>query len=174
MSDVLLLNSHGHPVSFLPLSVIQWREAVLYMYLNKVTVMHWYDDWMVRSPSWETRVPAVIMLKQYMHNTSRPRYSKNNLYLRDMYQCVYCGTSVTNSTATVDHVLPISCGGRTHWENLVTACGPCNHSKGNNCQIRPLHAPHAPGYYELVRKRKQLGVPVRHPSWNQWLGLEEI
>jgi 5-methylcytosine-specific restriction endonuclease McrA len=174
MSDTLLLNADGQPVSFLPLSAIQWKEAILYMYLDKVTVMNWYDDWMVRSTTWETRVPSVIMLKEYMHKTRKPRFSKGNLYLRDMYECVYCGCSVSKATATMDHVLPLSHGGKTNWENIVTACAPCNHAKGNNKAIRPQYKPHAPGYYELVRKRKQLGIEVRHPSWTQWLDLDEI
>lgn len=144
------------------------------MYLDKVAVMDWYDDWMVRSTSWETRVPSVIMLKEYMQKTRKPRFSKGNLYLRDMYECVYCGCGVSKATATMDHVLPISHGGKTNWENIVTACAPCNHVKGNNPRIRPAYKPHAPGYYELVRKRKQLGIEVRHPSWRQWLDLEAI
>jgi 5-methylcytosine-specific restriction endonuclease McrA len=172
MSDTLLLNADGQPVSFLPLSAIQWKEAILYMYLDKVTVMDWYDDWMVRSTTWETRVPSVIMLKEYMHKTRSPRFSKGNLYLRDMYECVYCGCGLSKATATMDHVLPISHGGKTNWENIVTACAPCNHAKGNNPKIRPAYKPHVPGYYELVRKRKQLGIEVRHPSWYQWLDLD--
>ena len=173
MADTLLLNADGQPVSFLPLSAIQWKEAIMYMYNDKVTVMDWYDDWMVRSPSWETRVPAVIMLKEFMHKNRRPRFSKGNVYLRDMYECGYCGCSVNKGTATMDHVLPVSHGGKTNWENIVTACGPCNHSKGNDRRIKPKYAPHAPGYYELVRKRKVLGVEVRHPSWYQWLGIDQ-
>ena len=172
--DTLLLNADGQPVSFLPLSAIQWKEAIMYMYHDKVTVMNWYDDWMVRSPTWETRVPSVIMLKEYMHKTRTPRFSKGNLYLRDMYECAYCGVNLTKATATMDHVLPISHGGKTNWKNIVTACGPCNHCKGNDKRIKPKYAPHTPGYYELVRKRKQLGVEVKHPSWEPWLDLANV
>lgn len=173
MSDTLVINADGLPVSMLPLSVVQWKEAVMYMYHDKVNVLEWYDDWMVRSPSWETRVPAVIMLKEYLHKTRKPRFSKSNLYLRDLYECAYCGTVVNKTTATLDHVIPISRGGKTTWENSVTACGPCNSRKGNRLDIRPRYKPYAPGYYELVRKRKQFGFEVRHPSWTQWLGLEQ-
>jgi len=172
--DVLLLNADGQPVNFLPLSAIQWKEAILYMYHDKVTVLDWYDNWMVRSPTWETKVPSVIMLKEYMQKSRNPRFSKSNLYLRDMYSCMYCGDTVNHTTATMDHVLPVSHGGRTNWTNIVTACAPCNHSKGNNKLIRPTYKPHAPGYYELVRKRKQMGVEIRHPSWVPWLALDDV
>ena len=176
MSDTLVINADGLPVSMLPLSVVQWKEAIMYMYHDKVTVLEWYDDWMVRSPSWETRVPAVIMLKDYLHKTRKPRFSKSNLYLRDIYECCYCGTHVNKSNATMDHVVPLSKGGKTNWENIVTACGPCNSRKGNHVgpQWKPKYKPYAPGYYELVRKRKQFGFDLRHPSWAAWIGLEEI
>lgn len=174
MSDTLVINADGLPVNMLPLSVVQWKEAVLYMYHDKVSVLEWYDDWTVRSPSWETRVPAVIMLKEYLHKTRKPRFSKSNLYLRDLYECAYCGCGVSKATATMDHVLPISHGGKTNWENIVTACAPCNHKKGNDKRIKPKYRPHTPGYYELVRKRKQFEFDLRHPSWHQWLGLDEV
>jgi 5-methylcytosine-specific restriction endonuclease McrA len=76
----------------------------------------------------------------------------------------------------MDHVLPISKGGKTSWENIVTACGSCNSRKGNivGPQWRPKYKPYAPGYFELVRKRKQFGFELRHPSWGTWLGLNEI
>ena len=52
MSDVLVLNADAQPVSYLPLSAIQWKEAITYMCLDKVTVLDWYDDWVVRSAHW--------------------------------------------------------------------------------------------------------------------------
>jgi 5-methylcytosine-specific restriction endonuclease McrA len=173
VSDTLVINADGQPVSYLPLSAVQWKEAITYMYLNKCDVLEWYDDWVVRSARWETRVPAVIMLKEYLRRTREPRFSKGNVFLRDQYHCLYCGTDVTSNTGTMDHVLPISRGGLTSWENIATACGPCNARKGNTMnKMRPSYKPYRPGYYELVRKRKQMGFDVRHPSWNQWLDLE--
>lgn len=173
MSDTLLINADGHPVSLLPISAISWKEAIMYMYHDKCDVLEWYDDWVVHSARWETRVPAVIMLKDFLKRNTAPRFSKNNLYLRDMYCCAYCGSSVTKSTATMDHVLPISRGGKTRWDNIVTACAPCNSRKGNRVDMRPRYRPYAPGYYELARKRKQMPIDLRHPSWVTWLGLDE-
>lgn len=174
MPDTLVINADGQPVSYIPLSAVQWKEAVLYMYHDKCTVMDWYDNWMVRSPSWETRVPAVIMLRDFLRRAKEVRFSKNNVYLRDQYHCCYCGCDVTKKTATLDHVVPLSRGGKTHWENIVTACGPCNAAKGNSMTPRPMYKPYKPGYYELVRKRKQLPFEVRHPSWYNWLDLENV
>ena len=45
---------------------------------------------------------------------------------RDDYRCRYCGAAVEDGPLTVDHVQPVSLGGRTVPENLVTDCRPCN------------------------------------------------
>ena len=92
MSDVLVLNADAQPVSYLPLSAVQWKEAITYMYLDKCDVLVWYDDWVVSSANWETKVPAVILLKEFQRRRRTPRFSKTNLYLRDLYTCQYCNT----------------------------------------------------------------------------------
>ena len=169
MSDTLLLNSDAQPVSYLPLSAVQWKEAITYLWLDKVTVLEWYDDWIVRSATWETRVPAVMMLRDYQRRRPKPRFSKQNLMIRDLYTCQYCNTPYTKSNLTLDHVKPISLGGKTNWENIVAACGPCNARKSNKTNIKPLKMPYAPDYYDLVNKRKQLDMHIAHPSWTAYL-----
>jgi 5-methylcytosine-specific restriction endonuclease McrA len=169
MSDTLVLNADGQPVSMIPPSTIQWKEAITYLWLDKVHVLEWYDDWMVRSASWETRVPAVIMLKDMMKRKQTPRFSRYNLYLRDLFTCQYCYTQLPTAKLTMDHVLPISKGGKTNWENIVTACNPCNGKKGNDERIRPKTRPYQPDYFELANKRKQIEFTIKHPSWEQFL-----
>jgi len=169
VSDVLVLNADAQPISYLPLSAVQWKEAITYLWLDKCDVLEWYDDWIVRSSNWETRVPAVIMLKEFQRRRRTPRFSKTNLYLRDLYTCQYCNNPFPRNSLTLDHVRPISLGGKTKWENIVAACGPCNTRKGNKMIMKPKRMPYRPDYYELVNKRKQLEIDVRHPSWNAYL-----
>ena len=169
MADTLVLNADGQPVSLLPPSTIQWKEAITYMWLDKCTVLDWYDDWVVRSESWETRVPSVIILKDFMRRRRNPRFSKANLYIRDEYTCQYCNTPYAKSNLTLDHVKPLSLGGNTSWEHIVAACGPCNKRKGNKLHMKPIVQPYRPDYYELVAKRKKLGFDVRHKSWLAYL-----
>ncbi len=171
MSDTLLLNADGAPVSFLPLSVIDWQEAIKYMVLEKATVLAWHDDWIVHSATWETPVPSILILKEYMKPKTTVRFSKGNVFLRDNYKCVYCEKDLQKKDCTLDHVLPTSHGGKTTFENTVTACGPCNASKGNNKKIRPKFKPHKPDFYELVNKRKRLPFNVRHDSWLEYIQL---
>jgi len=169
MGQVLLLNADAQPVSYLPLSAIEWKEAITYLWLDKVIVLDWYDDWMVRSEHWETRVPAVIMLKEMQRRRAKPRFSKVNLMIRDLYTCQYCNTPYTKHNLTLDHVVPIKLGGKTKWTNIVAACGPCNNRKGCGTTMKPKHTPYAPDYYDLVNKRKQLQLDVAHPSWKAYL-----
>jgi 5-methylcytosine-specific restriction endonuclease McrA len=152
------------------LSTISWEEAIRFLVTDKATVLEWYEDWVVRSEHWQTRVPAVMILKEYQKKKTGVRYSKQNVFLRDEYICAYCGTEVTRKTATLDHVLPTSHGGKSIFENTVCACSTCNANKGNNKKIVPKFKPHRPSYWELVEKRKKLKFDFQHPSWELYLG----
>jgi 5-methylcytosine-specific restriction endonuclease McrA len=169
MSNTLLLNADAQPVSFLPLSVISWQDAIKYMVLDKASVVEWHDDWIVRSAHWETRVPAIIMLHEYMKAKTTVRFSKQNIFLRDEWKCQYCDTHLTEKTATMDHVLPISKGGKTTFLNIVAACPMCNSSKGNDHRIVPKRKPYKPEYWELVGKRKKRPFAINHDSWKLYI-----
>ena len=115
----LLLNADASPVSLLPLSTISWEEAIQKMVTEKAIVLEWYEDWIVHSEKWSTPVPAVMILKEYQKKKTAVRFSKHNVFLRDGYTCQYCGDDVTRKSATLDHVLPASHGGKTTFENTV-------------------------------------------------------
>jgi 5-methylcytosine-specific restriction endonuclease McrA len=172
MAATLLLNSNGLPLSFLPLSVLTWKESITYMYLKKANVIEWHNTWIVRSANWETAVPAVMMLVQYEKIKNTVKFTKSNVYLRDGYKCQYCQTPVTAKTATLDHVLPVSLGGKSNFENCVCACSKCNSLKGNDSKVIPLNKPTRPSYYQLVNMRKRLPMEIAHPSWIEYLGLD--
>lgn len=168
--STLILNTDASPISLLPLSVITWEESIRYLVLDKATVLEWYDNWIVHSANWETRVPAVMILKEYQKKKTGVRFSKQNVFLRDSYSCQYCGDSVTGKTATLDHVLPISHGGKSTFENCVCACGACNSKKGNNKKVVPKIKPLKPTYFQLIDRRKRMTFDLRHPSWAMYLG----
>ena len=165
-----MLNADGAPISWLPLSTISWEEAIKFMVLEKATVLESYDDWVVHSANWETQVPAVMILREYEKRKTAIRYSKHNVFLRDGYTCQYCGDDVSRKTATLDHVLPVSHGGKTTFENTVCACATCNANKGNDKKIVPKHKPVKPTYYQLVEKRRKQQWDMPHPSWANYLG----
>jgi 5-methylcytosine-specific restriction endonuclease McrA len=164
-----MLNADGAPVSWLPLSIISWEEAVKYIVLEKATVLDFYEDWIVHSANWETQVPAVMILREYEKRKTAVRYSKHNVFLRDGYTCQYCGDDVSRKTATLDHVMPVSHGGKTTFENTVCACATCNANKGNDKKIVPKYKPAKPTYFQLVDKRKKMQWDIQHPSWANYL-----
>ena len=54
------------------------------------------------------------------------------IYLRDGLACAYCGASVEDGAPlTLDHLRPVSRGGKNEATNLVTACSRCNSARGN-------------------------------------------
>lgn len=168
--STLLLNADMQPISLLPLSTVDWQEAIRYMVLDKAEVLEWYDEWIVRSERWSTRVPAVLMLKEYQRSKTTMRLSKRNVFLRDEYNCQYCGVSVSESTATLDHVHPVSQGGKTTWENSTTACKPCNYKKAAHVgKMRPKQTPYKPHFWDLAEKRKRKGYHLSHESWANYL-----
>lgn len=69
--------------------------------------------------------------------------TKHRLFARDRHVCAYCGGHFVELELTVEHILPVSRGGRHEWTNVVTACRSCNTRKGNR---RPEEA-HMPLLY---------------------------
>ena len=125
MDSTLLLNS-----GFEPLKVISWERAISLMFRGKVEVVDSYER-EVRSVSLSIKVPAVVRLLRYIKvGVRRPPLTRLNLLSRDNFRCQYCGVSLTNSDASIDHVVPRSQGGTTRWDNVVSACHPCNRKKG--------------------------------------------
>jgi 5-methylcytosine-specific restriction endonuclease McrA len=170
MADTLLLNADGNPVSYMPLSTLIWEDAIKYMVLDKADVLAWHDNWIVHSATWETPVPSVMILREYMKPKLTVRFSRSNVYLRDNGECQYCGDKIARSESTLDHVIPVSKGGKSVWENCTTACAPCNSNKSDNTKgWRPKIKPYKPEFYELVNKRKKESFNVRYEEWNQFL-----
>ena len=54
-----------------------------------------------------------------------------SIYERDGYRCRRCGVSERYETLEIDHIIPISKGGKSTYENLQTLCRKCNYEKGN-------------------------------------------
>jgi 5-methylcytosine-specific restriction endonuclease McrA len=174
MSSTLVLAPDYQPVSYLPLSTISWQMAIKLFFLDKVTVLEWHDDWIVHSAKLDMRVPAVIVAKRgFNRSRGKMKFSRQNLYLRDLYTCQYCEDTISGKNLTLDHVIPISRGGKTTWENSVTACRTCNIAKGSSKGWQPIKTPIQPDYWRLVSSMKNVPLNVRHPSWQKYIGVKE-
>ncbi len=114
---------------YIPLMYCDIRRAMTLVYLKKAEVIKETGDFL-RSVSDRFAIPKVIRLLSKLVKQISPKvtYTRKNIHVRDNYTCQYCGSG---NTLTLDHVLPVSRGGKSSWENVVTACYPCNSSKGN-------------------------------------------
>ena len=146
--------------SFEPLSIIPARRAVRLVLDGKAEILEKDGGGRFRS---ETRIvpcPAVIRLVRYVHVPRRFRRQVTNTFLfaRDDYSCQYCGRHKNELRGrqflTRDHVVPLSRGGDSRWENVVTCCSPCNNRKGNRLPgeagLKLLNQPRQPNYVHLV------------------------
>lgn len=125
MHQVLVLNA-----SYEPLNVCSVRRAHVLVWKGKAEVVERLDEPLRTSTNTYVR-PHVIRLVSYVRvpQAVKRRISRRALFARDGWQCVYCGTSA--GRLTLDHVVPRSRGGDSVWENVVTACAPCNLRKGD-------------------------------------------
>ena len=121
----LVLNADYRPLSYYPLSLWSWQDSVKSVFLDRVSIVSYYDR-KIRSPSFSMKLPSVIALKSYIRPQSNPNFTRFNVFLRDKFSCQYCGSK---NELTFDHLLPRSKGGKTDWDNVVTACSACNVKK---------------------------------------------
>ncbi len=168
----LVLNADFRPLSYFPLSLWCWQDSVKAVFMSRVNVISEYDN-VVHSPSQEMRIPSVIALKDYVHMSRKPAFTRFNVFLRDGFQCQYCGEHLRAEGLTFDHVVPRSRGGRTTWENVVAACAPCNLRKGarhpQESGVRPFRKPRQPNNHQLQENGRAFPPNYLHHSWRDFL-----
>lgn len=165
----LVLNADYRPLSYFPLSLWSWQDAVKAVFLDRVNIVSNYDR-VVRSPSFEMELPSVVSLKDYVRPSRHPAFTRFNVFLRDRFSCQYCGAK---DDLTFDHLVPRSRGGLTTWENVITACSPCNLRKGSRmateCEMHPAQIPYRPTVPDLHNKGRQFPPNFLHESWLDFL-----
>ncbi len=165
----LVLNADYRPLSYFPLSLWSWQDTIKAVFLDRVNIVANYER-KVRSTSLEMHLPSVVSLKTYVKPSRNPAFTRFNVFLRDRFQCQYCGA---REDLTFDHVVPRSKGGRTTWDNVVTACAACNLLKGGHLAhkigMHPLHPPHKPSVNELQKNGRLFPPNYLHESWADYL-----
>ena len=164
MQQVLVLNA-----SFEPLNVCSVRRAHVLVWKGKAEVLEQLEH-PLHSASSTFPWPHVIRLVHYVRvpRAVQRKISRRALFARDGWRCVYCGTN--GGRLTLDHVVPRSKGGESIWENVVTACAPCNLRKGDRTleqagmELRTL--PKVPQPVLFIR----LAAPRIPDGWSQYLG----
>lgn len=165
----LVLNADFRPLSYYPLSLWPWQDAMKAVFLDRVQILAEYEA-VVRSQRQVFRIPSVVVLKDYVKPQKRVAFTRFNLFLRDEFSCQYCGAK---GDLTFDHVVPRSRGGVTSWENVVAACSPCNLRKGNKTlRASGLHLsrpPCAPTAEEMQAHGRRFPPGHLHESWMDYL-----
>lgn len=165
----LVLNADYRPLSYYPLSLWPWQEAIKAAWLDRVNILSEYDE-VVSSPSTTIRIPSVVVLKEYVKPQKRVAFTRFNLFLRDEFTCQYCGST---GDLTFDHVVPRAHGGITSWENVVAACSPCNLRKGSrslrHSGLSLSRPPRKPQPEQLHNAGRKFPPNYLHESWLDFL-----
>ena len=165
----LVLNADYRPLSYYPLSLWPWQEAIKAAWLDRVQIVAEYDA-VVRSQSMALRIPSVVVLRDYVRPQKSVAFTRFNLFLRDGFACQYCGAT---GDLTFDHVVPRAQGGVTSWENVVAACAPCNLRKGSRSLrasgLALARPPRRPAAEELRNMGRRFPPNHLHESWLDFL-----
>jgi 5-methylcytosine-specific restriction endonuclease McrA len=158
--------------SYVPHRIVTWQRAVTMLFDDKIEVLASYDV-PLRSPSITIAMPAVVrMLSALRPRRKGVKFSRVNVLSRDGYVCQYCGRSAPSRELTFDHVVPRSKGGRTIWENIVTACIRCNERKGartpHEASMPLRKAPHRPRELPIANLPMHVGRALPE-EWRDWL-----
>ena len=165
----LVLNADYRPLSYYPLSLWSWQDSVKSVFLDRVSIVNYYDR-AIRSPSFSMKLPSVIALKSFIRPQSNPNFTRFNVFLRDKFSCQYCSSK---HELTFDHLLPRSKGGKTDWNNVVTACSSCNVKKGGRLLkysgMTVNQWPYQPTTEDLHKNGKNFPPNFLHKSWIDYL-----
>jgi 5-methylcytosine-specific restriction endonuclease McrA len=188
----LVLNS-GYEV----VGIVPWQRAVTLIYEGDAETIHDFDkasdtlklaaydkEVSNQSRTYVYPLPAIIRLlkSNVFPKQKKIKFSKVNVLYRDDFTCQYCGfkgehnVGIKSKKMTIDHVIPVSKGGRTSFENCVAACGDCNSKKGNDMLhesgMKLLKKPVIPTV-NILMKRKLSKRHVHH-SWEKFLNASPI
>ena len=121
-------------------------------------------------------VPKVLLLRTYAQvPVHEVKFNRENLFDRDNHQCQYCGHQMKPTQLNMDHVIPRDQGGKTSWENIVTACIQCNSKKANRlphqAQMHLIKKPERPRWRPLI---SSLIGQSYEKDWEHFLNLKKL
>jgi 5-methylcytosine-specific restriction endonuclease McrA len=121
--DALVLNA-----TYEPLCVVGQRRAVILVLAGKAVPLE-ESGQTLHAERLSVAVPSVVRLSRFVRVPFRTTVpiTRKGVLARDHHRCTYCGAPATS----LDHVVPRSRGGPHTWENVVAACGRCNHVKAD-------------------------------------------
>ena len=163
-APVLVLN-----LNYVPVNVCTVRRAIVLVAKGKAELLEpRSDDGRVRTFNTYLDAPSIIRLVYLVKRPFAPRrLSKKEVFLRDHYECQYCGKR--SQHLTLDHVVPRKQHGPHTWDNVVAACGRCNLDKAGrtpeeaNMKLRRIPTAPQPNPYRILENRTIL------KEWQQYI-----
>jgi len=183
-SSVLVLNR-----LYQAIHITSVRKAFILLYKGDVKVVepdystydfqNWCDipvqsdDEYIATPRCKLKIPRVILLLDFDKLPRQEvRFTRKNIYFRDRNRCQYCGKRYLTKELNLDHVIPISRGGKSRWDNIVCCCFDCNAKKGNKilyeCHMSLIKQPAKPTWHPLIRLSLK---EKRYECWKNFLDL---
>ncbi|MCU0939779.1 MAG: HNH endonuclease [Burkholderiaceae bacterium] len=149
---ILIIDSHGQPVRWavLPRAARYYASGKVVTDLGE-SLFAMAGGLQERSGLRSEFVTSSIVMIRGRHRIpyghAHVGLTKHRLFVRDRHVCAYCGGLFAESDLTVEHIQPVSRGGRQTWTNVVTACRSCNTRKGNRtpeeARMPLLYVPYA-------------------------------
>ena len=211
MSRRVLLLNRGESM----VDVVDWQTAVCLIVKGSASVPYGYNDFykipistfsaekMKKEGNFDVEIslddagvkrgyfllPTAIVLVEYVHIPyKRAAVNKKNVLKRDHKTCAYCGKELTETSGTIDHIIPQSRWkdfvkkGWTNgikyvhdWKNVVAACKPCNSKKGNytleEANMKLLIKPFTPSRDYLIL----YGINTEtYKTWQRWICFDDL
>lgn len=116
------------------LSIASIRHAVTLMVVEKCVIEEAVEGEFIRSQHLTLPKPSIIRLRDYVKVDRSKLASKGQaintrtILARDSWECAYCG-EIANS---IDHIIPVSRGGKHTFRNVIAACRDCNSRKADH------------------------------------------
>jgi 5-methylcytosine-specific restriction endonuclease McrA len=166
VAEALVLNA-----TYEPLCVVSQRRAVVLVLTDKAVAVE-RGEGVLRSATTVLDVPEVVRLRRFVKVPYRAGVplTRKAVFARDGGRCVYCSAAATS----LDHVVPRSRGGPHTWDNVVSACGRCNHVKADrglaDLGWRLRTTPRAPSGTAW----RVVGTRAVQPAWRAYLDGEGL
>lgn len=170
MLKTLLLDSSYQTISFISI-----RKLIKLVVKDKVDIISSWDR-KLRWGAGDMFHPSVVRLKHYVQkHRTHAKFNRRGVFRRDMYVCQYCACTVSPSKATLDHVLPLSKGGKGTWENCVTSCKACNEAKANRTPEQAnMKLLRKPGRPKKTLVNEYMLTRPKHDDWNLYFPEVEL
>ncbi|MDX2226779.1 MAG: HNH endonuclease domain-containing protein, partial [Verrucomicrobiae bacterium] len=106
-------------------------------------------DFAIHTVRGRIRVPTVVIVSTFAKvPVKRPKFSRSSIWKRDQGRCQYTGRALKPGEGNLDHIVPVSRGGKSSFENVVLASREVNSMKANRTPeeagLRLLKQPKAP------------------------------